>query len=329
MNDLKKAREISASILGNVLQIGHLDYAKTILGLMDLTGSVEAQFFQNVYGLTFVCKYSNTSAYKIGELYTVEKLPPNKYVIYHRNNIIAIVCLDKQEGLETFPEDIQRRIHDSICIGLVMGNLKDSKYNFTMSVCNALGNIVNQVIQSFDSLTTKSRNDPRIVERINSYLNDVITIIYDTIDYLEIDAEKVSLQKNVVNMSTFVAETVGIVQDMFSIKVTTDLSDSANRSLVFDRKWVQQMIVSLLKKLNDISDIKLHIQLIGTVLVFHIYSIYSRNNAEIQSRLQVENVTVSTLDIFVIKKLCEIMNGTFSMDDEGEGAIIKITISLS
>ena len=167
------------------------------------------------------------------------------------------------------------------------------------------------------------------VDKINSYLNDIITIIYDTIDYLEIDAEKVTLQKNVVNMSAFIDETVSIVQDMFTSKVTTDLDDSANRSLVFDRKWVQQMIISLLKKLTDINDVKVRVYLTGTILTFHIYSIYSKNNKLIQSRLQVESITVSTLDIFVVKRLSEIMNGRFTMDDEGEGVIIKIKIALS
>src|SRR6478609_4385154 len=131
--DTTKARDISASILSNVLQIGYLDYEKTINGLKNLTGSTKAQFFENVFGLTFACKYSDTSEYVVGEKYSVEKLPFNQYVIYHRTNIIAIICLDNGQTFQDLSSDIQRRIHDSICIGLVMGTLKDSKFNFTMS----------------------------------------------------------------------------------------------------------------------------------------------------------------------------------------------------
>lgn len=329
MNIATKARDISTSILQNVLQTGRLDYVKTISGLMDLTGSTKAQFFTNILGYTFLCKYSNTNDFTVGNKYLLDNLPINQYVVYHRTNIIAIICLDNQDILEDLSDDVQKRIHDSICVGLVMENLKDAKFDFTMSVCRELARNVDQVIQMFHNVTP-NRIDPRYIEKINTTLNDLITIIIDTIDFLEIDEEKVTLEQNVVNMGDFLRETVSIVQDMFTQgRIATDLDDNANRSLVFDKSRVQQMLISLLKKLVGIENLRVRVALTGRILVFQIYSLTTRSNKEIQNRLTAEKVTVATLDIFVVKRLCEIMHGRLAVDEEAEGVMIKIMVSLS
>jgi len=316
MEQTDARRDVSAAILQNILQIGHLDYGRVTEYLVRLTDSKTAQFFEKSQtGSIFVCRYSNTDAYVIGEKYTTYNLPYNQYAIFHRNNVIAIISLDNQDPLDDLPDDMQQRIHDSICVGLVMGTLQDSKYVFTMSVCNALNNIVSQVIDMFDSITPKVRSDQKYVDQINSHLNDVIQIIVDTIDYLQIDAEKIELQNNIVNMEAFVREVQEKMSSIFLYNLTIDMEDRAKRNFVFDKRWVQQMLISVLKRLVDIPGLILQVSYNTGVLIFHVTSLATKQNQEMVKRFQVDRVSVSTLDIVVVKRLCEIMRGKAELED--------------
>ena len=320
------SKDVSASILQNVLQIGHLDFSRAMDLLMQLTESKEGQLFEKSQaGSLFVCRYSNTQSYTVDEKYTTDALPANQYTIFHRATIIATVCLSNQDAFDDLPEDMQQRIHDSICIGLVMGHLWDSKYAFTISVCNALSNIISKVIDMFDAMAKRMRGEKRYVDQINSYLNDVMTIIYDTIDYLEIDSERVQLQKNVVNMADFLHEVSTQYETIFSHKVNIDLQDRAKRPFVFDKRWVQQMLISLLKRCVDIPNLQLQVSLSnGTILIFRIYSTVLRSNAEIMQKLQAEKISVDSLDVFVVKRLCDIMQGKFELDTDGVNMAISV-----
>jgi len=321
-------RDISASILQNVLQIGHLDYAYAMTLLKNLTQSKTGFFFEKVQtGALFLCKYSDTEHYVVDDRYTLDTLPTNQYTIFHRNNVIAILSIENQDALDDIADDLQQRVHDSICIGLVMGTLRESKYSFTISVCNALGNLITQVIEMFDNLTTKVKSDQRYIDQINRHLNEVISIIYDTIDYLEIDAEKVQLQKNVVNLREFMNDVISQYERIFRHKVNVEIQDAALGFYIFDKRWVQQMLISLLKKIVDVPNIQIHISVSGNILVFRIYSTTSRSNAEILRILQVDRMSVTSLDVFIVKRLCEIMQGRFEVGEEG--ASITITVQRS
>lgn len=318
-------RDISACLLQNILQVGHLDYVHTMKRLKDLTKSPTGFFFEKGQtGASFTCKYSDTEHYVTGDRYTLDSLPTNQYTIFHRNNVIAIISLENQDALDDVEDDLQQRIHDSICIGLVMGTLRDSKYSFTISVCNALGNIITQVIDMFDNLAVKVKSDQRYVDQINRYLNDVISIIYDTIDYLEIDSEKVILQRNVVNLSEFMADVVSQYERIFRHKVNVEIQNSANGSYIFDKRWVQQMLISLLKKITEVQSVQIYISVSGNILIFRIFSTVPRYNADIIRILQVDKMSVASLDVFIVKRLCEIMQGRFLVDDSGASISISV-----
>jgi hypothetical protein len=320
------SRDISASLLQNILQIGYLDYGITMDALMQLTKSKIGQFFEKSQtGSLFICKYSTNQMYIVDDKYAIDTLPVNQYAIFHRNQVLAIISLDNQDALDDLADDYQKRISDSICIGLVMGTLRESKYTFTISVCNALSNIVSQVITMFDNLIPKLRTDRRYIDQINSSLNDVIAIIYDVTDYLEIDAEKVKLEANVVSISSFTAEISAQYETIWQHKVYIDVEDAAQRTVTFDKRWVQQMLISILKKLVDIPNLQMRVYFPSRgVLTFTIFSPVPRVNQDIVKKVQSEKISVNSLDIFIVKRLCEIMKGRLEVEETG----VSITISV-
>lgn len=326
MSGHEVSRDISASLLQNILQIGYLDYGITMDALMQLTKSKVGQFFEKSQtGSLFICKYSTNEMYIVDDKYAIDTLPVNQYAIFHRNQVLAIISLDNQDALDSLADDYQKRISDSICIGLVMGTLRESKYTFTISVCNALSNIVSQVITMFDNLIPKLRMDRRYIDQINSSLNDVIAIIYDVTDYLEIDAEKVKLEANVVSISSFTAEISAQYETIWQHKVYIDVEDAAQRTVTFDKRWVQQMLISILKKLVDIPNLQMRVYFPSRgVLTFTIFSPVPRANQDIVKKVQSEKISVNSLDIFIVKRLCEIMKGRLEVEETG----VSITISV-
>lgn len=325
-------QDISAVILQNVLQIGHLDYFKTIEGLISLTSSSSAQFFEPLYlnSQYFVCKFSNDVKFVQNEILPYDSLPVDQYPIYHKNTILAIISLDRQENFDSLLNDQQKRIHDSICIGLILGNLKDTNYSFITSLCNELSQIVTKIFKVFSTLSL-DKKDKENYELVNSCLRDVITIIYDTIDYVEIDAERVIMEKNQVSVKNFIDETLKILGKSTMLK---DIDDTIPEQILLDEKHVRQILVSILAKLSDIPDLRLNVTCVDystiesfdMLLVLHIASNSSRNNIEINKRFQIENVSVHTLNVFIVKRLCEIMKGTFDVNENGVTIKIKIDV---
>jgi hypothetical protein len=318
-------KDISANILQNVLQIGHLDHRRAIDALMKMTNSQDAQFFE-VFSATqiFLCRYSSSDRYILGQEYTFEDLPNEQYPIFHKNNIIAIISLDKLQNFEDMSDDFRQRIHDSICIGLVMGNLNDSKFSFTMSVCQTLSQVVTQILESFSELSQKTQfqaDSAKNVKTINDSLTQVISILYDTIDYIEIDSEKAVLQKNLVDISALIDETLVIL----GTNTPKEIDDGVPTRVFMDKDRVQTMLISTLKKVQDLTDVHLQISYADystlesqdVFLIFRVFSYNIKTNQEIMKRFRVQNVSVSSLDIFVVKRLCENMKGTFEVSENG------------
>ena len=326
---MSNEHSLSTLILQDVLQIGRLDYNKTMEALMRITGSTNAHFFETD-GVHFVCRYT-TGGHVLGQRYSFDEVPPDNSPIMHKSNVIAFVCLDQQDAIDDMTEDDRQRLFDSICAGLVMGRLKDDNYAFAMSICQVLSKVVQKVLTLVSSLPQNTNS----IKVIDSQLTDIITIIFDAMDYLEIDAGKIEMVSTGVNVVQFINETISVLQQDGST-MTQDIEDSVPSTVLLDRQRVQQMLMSVARKLTDMTGVRLNVKLENyspqdspnseLFLYFHFFSGTTRQNQEIQRRFKVEQVAVGTLGIHVVKKLCEMMMGTFQVNDHG--VVLRIKVSL-
>lgn len=320
---------LSTLILQDVLQIGRLDFVKTMTGLMNITGSKDAHFFETD-SVNFTCRFT-TGDHILGQRYSFDELPPDNFPVMHKSNVIAFICLDRQDAIDEMEDDDRQRIFDSICAGLVMGKLKDDNYAFAMSICQVLSRVVQRVLNLVASLP-QSTNSIRLID---SQLTDIISIIFDAMDYLELDAGKAVVVSNNVDVIPFIGETVSILQQDGS-SITHDIEDTVPQAVVFDKQRVQQMLVAVAKKLTDVPMVRLNVKLENystpdspnseLFLYFHFFSDTSRQNQEIQRRFRAEQVSVGTLGIHVVKKACEMMMGTFQASDHG--VVLRIKVNL-
>ncbi len=326
---MNNEHSLSTLILQDVLQIGRLDFTKTMEGLMRITGSTNAHFFETD-SVHFVCRFS-TGGHVLGQRYSFDELPPDNSPIMHKSNVIAFVCLDLQDAIDSMTEDDRQRIFDSICAGLVMGRLKDDNYAFAMSICQVLSKVVQKVLTLVSTLPQNTTS----IKQIDTQLTDIITIIFDAMDYLQIDAGKAEMVSTSVNIVEFINETISVLQQDGS-SMTQDIEDSVPSAVMLDRQHVQQMLMSVARKLTDMTGVRLNVRLEDfspphnpnseLILYFHFFSGTTRQNQEIQRRFRVEQVSVGTLGIHVVKKLCEMMMGTFTANEHG--VVLRIKVSL-
>ena len=312
--DNQQAENLSTLILQDVLQIGRLDFVKTMEGLKKITGSTHGHFFETDAS-NFTCRYT-TGDLVIGQRYSFDELPPVNFSIMHKSAVIAFVCLDQPDAIDDMVDQDRQQIFDSISAGLVMGRLKDDNYAFAMSICQVLSKIVSKVLELVSSLPQNTNS----IKLIDNQLTDIISIIFDAVDYLEIDAGKAVLAINQVNISEFIEETVSILQQD-GHAIVQDIEDTVPPVVLVDRERVQQMLMSVARKLTDMSGVRLNVKLedYSTAAspnseivpsISHV-SPTSRQNQEIKHRFRTEQVSVGTLGIHVVKKLCEMMMGTF------------------
>lgn len=319
---------LSTTILQNVLQIGRLDYKSTMEGLLSITGSTEGQFF-DTDSINFICRYSTEDRYSVGQRYSFDELPLDNFPIMHKSNVIALICMNAQGAIDDMNDTDRQRIFDSISVGMVMGRLKEENYGFATSLCHVLGRMVQQILET---VSTLPRNNTSL-QWMDRNLGEILAIIYDALDYLEIDGGRIVMTANLVDVTEFIREILTILQQDGSY-ITSDIEDSVPKVILFDRKRVQQMLISVTRKLSDLKGIRLNLKLenfsriedpnADLFLYFHLFSDTSRQNQEIQRRFRIEQVSVDSLGIHVVKKLCDMMMGTFTVSDIGITIRIKV-----
>jgi hypothetical protein len=318
-------RDISGSLLRNILQTGGLDYGVTMSYLMQLTNSRSGQFFEkSQMGTWFICKYTTDPSYVVSNKYEVSSLPYNQYAIYYRNEILAIISLENPDPLEDLTDDCQARIHHSICVGIVMKDLRETKYSFTLSVCNVFHDIMLKIAADFDEISSQVRTNRTNVDGINSLVNDLFAIIFNVVDFLEIDTEKVRLETSVTHIPTFIIDVLSKHETIWSHHVSLHIEDNAKQTASFDSGKLRSILMSILKRLTKVSNLHLNISLTVRGLVCSIFSRSPSANHLIVENIQAERISIESLDIFVAKRLCEIMKGQFIVNESG----VTITVAV-
>ena len=255
--------------------------------------------------------------------YTLDEIPFEQYPIFHKTDIVAFICLENIITLETYPDIYKKRLHNSICVGLLLGNAKESKYSFVISLCKTLVKTVNEAAELLSTQSEKVTLDA------GDLLTEVLDVINNAIDYTNIDAEKISLKTDTVQVTKFVKDIMSYIP--FSQKINVDFDGNIPDSLIFDKNRVQQILETVFTKVADIPDLRLNVRLdnystFQKEQYFLLITIGSRSGTDIRERFATDRFTMNNLGIFLVKRLCEIMNGTMIINDYGMS--IKISVDI-
>ncbi len=319
-----KPEDMTLDLLRQTLQDGKLNYSVTMEKLMDITSCETGYFFEALpfSSLFFICRFtSQKGRYVEGVKYSFEDLPEGaQYNVYHKSNIIAILCFDKPNACQLLN---QHRIHDGLSFGIVMGALTTSKHSLILSVCQSLQKYVVEIARSSERVS-----DNNLKGALTENVDHMYKILYDTLNFIDLDmtqTPQVELTSDVVTVADFFQQTIDIVRERLSGTVVLNIEDDVPSHVVFDLERVQQVVTSVLFRLGPIVNITVGVALKDysareeQVLFLEVkFSSDSRRKIEdILALFEVETVNTGTLDVFVVRKLCEVMGGDMQSTESG------------
>jgi hypothetical protein len=201
----------------------------------------------------FFCNYTSSTKYKKGNSYKkddfidIEKIG---YLISHGNIKIGYMILEYTQVYKSLNTNSKKTINDIICIGLKIVNLSENKYRFMQHVCFSLSQLVEKIKKIINSLVI-TRDQIHVLDSVNDYLEDIMTVLYDTIDYIEITEDKLKLENNIINISEFMIETTNMLESVLpNLVVKLELSPGLPTYIISDKKNLQQFIITLIKRLG-------------------------------------------------------------------------------
>lgn len=313
-----EAEDFSVEILQDILKKGGLDYRSIVEAIHLMAQSTSSQFFTVISNALVMCKFSTSEAFKEQTHYSQEDIPLDRIIIWHGTRQIAMICISDQDVWEEYPEQLRLRIQNVIAIGLIVEDLKESRYQLIFSVCQSLVRFVTKALSIVSKMTTNQS-----VAQVNQILSEMITSIYDTLDYIKIESEKMTLEQNLVTVSSFVAETIGIIQSDMPNKIEFDIDSNVPEKLMFDMEKVRQMLFRALKSIRSVPSLVVYVTQPSystptrSYLNFRLVSNLNKFNAEIERKFKNDAVTSDNLGVIIVQKLCAFMAGGLSIDEYG------------
>lgn len=283
------------------------------------------------------CDFNNVLDFYSGELIVGGSCVGKKGSVFleYKEEKIGILQLSNKKNWETLNQDTQKMLNDIICTAILLATYTDNKYNFIKYVCLTLSNIVDKI--SFTSKdihktffkTHPKRNDQ--VERnftvINSYLSEIMNILYDTIDYIEISENKINITKGIVESKLFCKELLDLVKSLPYFKTEIQLftyDTTIPKYLFFDEKHVQQLMLIFFKNIKNIEMLKLDIKYTSDKIVFHIYSKEAKNTLYLETIYSdlkipidgnISRLNPIKFDSYMFHRLVDLLNVTINKTD--------------
>ena len=248
---IKKTQEI-INIFKHILNIYPLTY-EYILEQVELFLNTNLSFFIELEHDKFYCNYSSLSKYKVQNIY--EKIDKkNINYVYHknRNNIVGFYILESNDIEKELNTEIKLILNDILCIGLKIIHFSNNKYIFMKHVCFTLSQSVENIVIIVNDLqnTEIEGKTAEKLSKININLSKIMTVLYDTIDYIEITEDKLVLDKNILEINIFLKKTIDILNTMYELKIDLKYVERMPKYMISDNKNLQQIFILLVKRLK-------------------------------------------------------------------------------
>jgi len=306
----------TADILRSIIQTGSLDYKYVTDRLVTSSKSSQGYFFEVTDTSDLKCKYSTNSVeFTIGVDYDPDDIPddPVPWYVFEKSVAIAVIYLDK-DFIEGLDKETKQRAHDSICIGAVINRIRSSNYQYSESVCVKLLKLLQGIYQEI-----RNNKDTTLKESINKLLSESVSVITDLRKYSTIITNITLLQKETVNMQTFVGNIVDIINDqLVTGNCTFTLETSVADSLVFDKRLVMDILLTSLIKLIG-KDVHLDLRVSSkpsykeVETVFLEFLILTSEKDKISQIFKKKGISVDSVGLYIITKLIALLNGDIQL----------------
>ena len=226
--------------------------------------------------------------YKIGSVYTEESLEKTEpYVLKlsppgdTRN--AAIVLKNR------LPEN--KILHDIICVGLFVRELKYTNYTFNMSVLKELGDKMSNLIAMMNPASMKGK--------ILSSTTDIVSLIYDTIEFTQLEFGKDDTTFQNTTFEPMFKEAIKIGKGKMNVTTIGELPKTAS----IDREKLQHIIIVILKKFSLFTE-RPNVTVTTWYTDSDVKIIFTNGHKFDPINFQTAPIKPDNLNFAVVKKLC-------------------------
>jgi hypothetical protein len=338
---------VVARLLRDIQLKGRLDYEFACHTLSDVLNAKAAYFFQ-ILTERFSCKYSSDGTFVVGDLYGLDDLPDpeHQFLLYQGPDLIAILSVGHIS--ESLPDRVvSDMLHNVLALGVIMTRNQDAVHELQLSVCAELGQLLSSVLQLVDSTpplalkkvgVTKDTLDAvrdynALIQRNLSGLGRTVTqalaLVLDVRDYLQLNQPRDLSSEEDFVMRDLLQEVVDTYQEPGQRTINAAVSDSVPRVVRCSRAKLKQVLDTVMQKLSDSGSVNISVESQPSTAQGFMLILRLRTAVKVDSWFSYESVDSKTLTTALLKRLCLLLRGEITMDDDGLGLQIRVRCEAS
>jgi hypothetical protein len=228
--------ECCSKIIQSILHTNVLDIELLIDELQKLTNSENSALFdmdsQDTEIMT--CRHSTMiNDYTSNNKYNLSELPDThfQFPIWHKSNMIVMIVLSNKTVINGMNDEFSQKLHDTICVGLVMDNMRKRNYKLNMKIFTDLSKYVTDALLAV--------NDRVILQNMLSMLTNVT-------DLLQLEYDIIPLKITRFDLHNVIYAAVAMFKN---IMVIVSIDKDVPKMVSSDRDKFQQIMVLILQNL--------------------------------------------------------------------------------
>jgi len=342
---MKMDANLVTELLKDIQLKGKLDYDYVCRSIRAANSAPTAYFFQ-ILTEKFVCKFSDDPGYKVGQQYAFDELPePDMhFLLYQGPDLIAILIAgDFNDG----DEAVTKNLHDILSLGVIMTRTQEAMVALQLSVCSDVGLLLSSVLQLVDATPVVNLKRPGVtrenfevlkehdtltyqnMQRLNRTVTQAFSLVLDVRDYLQLSSESALPVAEDFVIRDLLQQVVDTFQERGQRTINMTIADNIPRVVRCSQSRLRQILLSVMEKLSDSGSINISVERLpaaGPSMTLHMRF---RTAIKVDEWFSYETVTSKTLTTALMKRLCTLLHGEMSMDEDRLGLQVKVRCETS
>lgn len=244
-------------------------------------------------------------------------------ILNRYDNIYGALIFEKNDiNWNILSDQDKTQIIDIITIIMMMKCTDNAGCKFLMSICKSLEKILDKMIKLIKN-SPQSKNNTEI---FNS-LMEMITILYDSMDYLELKHKQDDheLKRDIINLESFFIEIIELINHQYKIQIKY-IPNNEISYIINDKERLEQLFIALFKRVKVLEFINISSNIIENDDNSILIKLDSSNNKLLVELFKRNELLIQDIEVFIVYKIIKILNGKllFNEKEYDYGMMIKL-----
>jgi hypothetical protein len=273
--------------------------------------------------------------------------PENHFLIYQGPDLIAIMVAGDIEASAQLTETAKSTLHNILSLGVILTRAQDAMVGLQLSVCTEVGQQLSSALQLAEATPALNLRRPGVtrenyesirdhdnvlyqnIQRMSRTITQAFALVLDIRDYLQLMTDASIPTSDDIVIRELFQQVVDTFQDQGQRTISLTFSDNVPRVVSCSEQRLKQILLSVMQKLSDSGSINITVERMnGEGRSFTLYMRF-RTGIRVDEWFTYETVTSRTLSTALMKRLCTLLHGQMSMDDDGLGVQVKVRCDMS